>query len=73
VRSPARCAANLEFHNAGREVDEIARRIARRLEDAGVRVMNPAMAFLMEMDKFPERGWIVSHTCLAEFARLGIA
>ena len=37
VRSPARSAANLEFHHAGHEVDEIARRIVRRLEDSGVR------------------------------------
>jgi ferredoxin len=71
VRSPARSAANLEFHNAGHEVDEIARRIVRRLEDAGVRAMNPAMAFPMEMDKFPERGWVVSHKRVAEAAGLG--
>jgi ferredoxin len=71
VRSPARSAANLEFHNAGHEVDEIARRIVRRLEDAGVRAINPAMAFPMEMDKFPERGWVVSHKRVAEAAGLG--
>jgi ferredoxin len=71
VRSPARSAANLEFHNAGHEVDEVARRIVRRLEDAGVRAMNPAMAFPMELDKFPERGWIVSHKRVAEAAGLG--
>ena len=35
VRSPARSIANLEFHSAGHEVDEIARRIVRRLEDSG--------------------------------------
>jgi ferredoxin len=71
VRSPARSAANLEFHNAGHEVDEVARRIVRRPEDAGVRAMNPAMAFPMELDKFPERGWIVSHKRVAEAAGLG--
>jgi NAD-dependent dihydropyrimidine dehydrogenase PreA subunit len=71
VRSPARSVANLEFHSAGREVDEIARRIVRRLEDRGVRALNPAMAFPMEMENFPQRGWIVSHKRVAEAAGLG--
>ena len=71
VRSPARSASNLEFHREGHEVDEVARRIVRRLEDSGVRALNPAMAFPMEMDNFPERGWIVSHKRVAEAAGLG--
>ncbi len=71
VRSPARSVANLEFHAAGHELDEIARRIVRALEDRGVRALNPAMAFPMEMDNFPERAWIVSHKRVAEAAGLG--
>jgi epoxyqueuosine reductase QueG len=71
VRSPARSVANLEFHREGHEIDDIARRIVRRLEDMGVRALNPAMAFPMEMEKFPERGWIVSHKRVAEAAGLG--
>jgi len=71
VRSPARSVANLEFHRAGHEIDDVARQIVRRLEDAGVRALNPAMAFPMEMDNFPERGWIVSHKLVAEAAGLG--
>jgi ferredoxin len=71
VRSPARSVANLEFHRTGHEVDDVARRIVRRLEDIGVRALNPAMAFPMEMDNFPERGWIVSHKRVAEAAGLG--
>jgi NAD-dependent dihydropyrimidine dehydrogenase PreA subunit len=71
VRSPARSVANLEFHSAGHEVDEIARRIVRSLEDRGVRALNPAMAFPMEMENFPQRGWIVSHKRVAEAAGLG--
>lgn len=71
VRSPARSVANLEFHRAGHEVDEVARRIVRRLEGMGVRALNPAMAFPMELDNFPERGWIVSHKRVAETAGLG--
>ncbi len=71
IRSPARSVANLEFHTVGREVDEIARRIVGSLEARGVRALNPAMAFPMETDKFPERGWIVSHKRVAEAAGLG--
>jgi epoxyqueuosine reductase QueG len=71
VRSPARSVANLEFHTVGRYVDDVARAIVRRLEDRGVRALNPAMAFPMEMDSFPERGWIVSHKRVAEAAGLG--
>lgn len=71
VRSPARSIANLEFHSAGHEVDEIARRIVRRLEDSGIRALNPAMAFPMETERFPQRGWVVSHKRVAEAAGLG--
>jgi len=71
VRSPARSVANLEFHRTGHEVDEVARRIVRRLERHGIRALNPAMAFPMEMERFPERGWIVSHKRVAEAAGLG--
>lgn len=71
VRSPARSVANLEFHREGHEIDAIAARIVRRLEDRGIRALNPAMAFPMEMEKFPERGWIVSHKRVAEAAGLG--
>jgi ferredoxin len=71
IRSPARSVANLEFHREGHEVDDIARRIVGRLEGRGIRALNPAMAFPMEMERFPERGWIVSHKRVAEAAGLG--
>ena len=53
LRSPARSVANLEFHHKGDEVNEIAGKIVSRLEDLGIRALNPAMGFPMEMDKFP--------------------
>ncbi|MGJ4947024.1 SCP2 sterol-binding domain-containing protein [Bradyrhizobium sp. HKCCYLS20291] len=71
VRSPARSVANLEFHRSGDHVDEVARGIVRALEDRGIRALNPAMAFPMEMDRFPDRAWIVSHKRAAEAAGLG--
>lgn len=71
VRSPARSVANLEFHTTGHDVDDTARAIVRHLEDRGIRALNPAMAFPMELDKFPERGWIISYKRAAEAAGLG--
>jgi Fe-S-cluster-containing hydrogenase component 2 len=71
IRSPARSVANLEFHRSGDHLDHVARAIVRRLEDQDIPALNPAMAFPMEMDGFPERGWIVSHKRAAEAAGLG--
>src|SRR5262249_9097842 len=53
IRSPARSVANLEFHHAGDHVNEIARKVVTALEQQGVRAVNPAMGFPMEMDRFP--------------------
>lgn len=71
IRSPARSVANLEFHRAGHEVDEIAQRIAVALSALGHRSTNPAMAFPMEMDSFPGRTWVVSQKRVAVAAQLG--
>jgi len=71
VRSPARSVANLEFHTAGHAIDDTARAVVRHLEDQGIAALNPAMAFPMELDSFPERGWIVSYKRAAEAAGLG--
>ena len=49
IRTPSRSVANLEFHHTGDHVNELSRRIVRTLEDRGVRAMNPAMGFPMEM------------------------
>src|SRR6478672_6295681 len=53
IRTPARSVANTEFHHSGDEVNDIARSVVRTLEDRGIRAMNPAMGFPMEMAKFP--------------------
>jgi ferredoxin-NADP reductase/Fe-S-cluster-containing hydrogenase component 2 len=72
VRSPARSVANLEFHHAGDCVDETGRHIALRLEEAGIRAVNPSMGFPMEMGQFPGYGvWVVSHKPIAVAAGLG--
>jgi epoxyqueuosine reductase QueG len=71
IRSPSRSVANLEFHRAGHEVDEVARRIAVAISAAGHRAINPSMAFPMEMDQFPGRTWVVSQKRVAVAAQLG--
>src|SRR5438132_12271492 len=71
IRSPARSVANLEFHHTGDHVNEIARKIVATLERQGVRALNPAMGFPMEMDRFPGKSWVVSHKPLAVAAGLG--
>ncbi|MEM7132847.1 MAG: hypothetical protein AAF702_41470, partial [Chloroflexota bacterium] len=72
VRSPARSVANLEFHKTGEKTDEIARHVVRALQDQGIRALNPAMAFPMEMNHYPGKAWLVSHKPIAEAAGLGV-
>jgi len=72
IRSPARSVANLEFHHTGDHVNEVARKIVAALERQGVRAVNPAMGFPMEMDRFPGgKIWVVSHKPVAIAAGLG--
>jgi Fe-S-cluster-containing hydrogenase component 2 len=72
IRSPARSVANLEFHHTGDHVNEVARKVVTALEQQGVRAVNPAMGFPMEMDNYT-RGkiWVVSHKPVAVAAGLG--
>ncbi|HXJ60828.1 MAG TPA: 4Fe-4S ferredoxin [Verrucomicrobiae bacterium] len=72
VRSPARSVANTEFHHTGDEVNDIARHITAALERAGIRALNPPMAFPMEADRWmTERIWVVAHKPVAVAAGLG--
>jgi Fe-S-cluster-containing hydrogenase component 2 len=70
IRSTARSVANVEFHQTGDHVNETAHRIVAALERSGVRAVNPAMGFPMEMDRAPKI-WVVSHKPVAEAAGLG--
>ncbi len=72
IRSPMRSIANLEFHHAGDETNDIARRIVDTLHTAGAEGLNPAMGFPMEMDRFPGKIWVVSHKLVAQAAGLGV-
>ena len=72
IRSPARSVANLEFHHTGDQVNEVARKVVSALERQGVRAVNPAMGFPMEMDRFSSgKIWVVSHKPVAVAAGLG--
>ena len=51
IRSPARSAANVEFHQTGEGVNEVAHHIVTALGNRGVRAINPAMGFPMEVDR----------------------
>jgi hypothetical protein len=54
VRNPARSVANVEFHHTGEDVNSIARKIVRELENRGIRAVNPAMGFPMEAQDYPD-------------------
>ncbi|WP_202620546.1 SCP2 sterol-binding domain-containing protein [Methylocystis heyeri] len=71
IRSPARSVANLEFHHAGDECDEVARAIVRALEDKGRQAGFPSMGFPMEADNWPGKIWVISHKPIAVAAGLG--
>lgn len=72
IRSTARSVANVEFHQTGDHINEAAHRVVAALEQRGIRAVNPAMGFPMEMDRFPDgKVWIVSHKPVAVAAGLG--
>lgn len=71
VRTPARSIANQEFHATADQVNAVARDLVRALDQMGVRALNPAAGFPMEMDDFPGKVWVVSHKPVAVAAGLG--
>jgi ferredoxin len=73
VRSPLRSISNLEFKRRIEHVNAVGRNIAVALEPEGIRALNPAAAYPMEMDGFPDvQMWIVSHKPVAVAAGLGL-
>jgi len=72
VRAAPRSVANLEFHRAGHEVNDVCATIVAKLEGLGIRAVNPAMGFPMEMYQHPGHAiWLVSHKPVAVEAGLG--
>ena len=71
VRTTVRSVANEEFHQTYDHVNDVAREVVRRLEDMGIRAINPAAAFPMEAQNFPTRMQTISHKPIAEAAGMG--
>jgi Fe-S-cluster-containing hydrogenase component 2 len=72
IRTPARSVSNVEFHQTGDRVNETAHDIVAALGDRGIRAINPAMGFPMEMDRVGSgKIWVVSHKPVAVAAGLG--
>src|SRR5262249_1367601 len=72
IHNPARSVANVEFHQTGERVNAIAHHIVAALEGRGIRAVNPAMGFPMEMMNVGAgKIWIVSHKTVAVAAGLG--
>lgn len=72
IHNPARSVANVEFEQTGARVNETAHEIVAALEARGIRAVNPAMGFPMEVGNFGTgRLWVVSHKTVAVVAGLG--
>src|SRR5262245_20457978 len=72
VRGAPRSVANLEFHRAGEEVNAVGAGIVAKLEEHGIRAVNPSMGFPMEMYQSSTGAiWVVSHKPVAVEAGLG--
>src|SRR5262245_21265935 len=72
IHNPARSVANVEFHQSGERVNETAHRIVATLEARGIRAVNPAMGFPMEVARVGAgKLWVVSHKHVAVAAGLG--
>lgn len=71
VRSPSRSVADLEFHLAAHETDEVARRVVRALAERGVRAMSPPAGYPLETARWPEKLWVVAQKPVAVAAGLG--
>ena len=72
VRGARRSVANLEFHRAGEEINEVGAAIVAKLEVRGIRAVNPSMGFPMEMYQAGGGAiWVVSHKPVAVEAGLG--
>ena len=71
VRGAPRSVANLEFHRAGEQVNHVCAAIVAKLEEQGIRAVNPSMGFPMEMYQSGSAIWVVSHKPVAVEAGLG--
>ena len=72
IHNPARSVANVEFEQTGHHVNETAHHIVAALAAKGIRAINPAMGFPMEVARGTgNKLWVVSHKTVAVAAGLG--
>ena len=72
IHNPARSVANVEFEQTGHHVNETAHHIVAALAVKGIRAINPAMGFPMEVGRgVGTKLWVVSHKTVAVAAGLG--
>jgi ferredoxin len=72
IHNPARSVANVEFEQTGEHVNQTAHKIVAALEARGIRAINPAMGFPMEVSRgVGTKLWVVSHKKVAVAAGLG--
>jgi epoxyqueuosine reductase QueG len=71
VRCVSRAASDLEFLQAVKQVDQTARACVTRMRARGVRALNVAGGFPMDVDQWPNRMWSVPHKTVAEAAGMG--
>ena len=72
IQSPARYAANDEFHHTVHDLTDTARKILKRLNEFGVRGVVPTVGFPMDMNRWGSlKLWDISHKPVAEQAGMG--
>src|SRR3989304_7694150 len=71
IRCVSRAISDLEFLHRMKKVDAVACRIVELLGKKGIRVLNPASGFPMEMAKWPGKMWPVPHKVVAVETGLG--
>jgi len=71
LRSRSISVSNRDFATTQELVHETARHICLELQRKGVRALYPATGFPMEIQRFPNRSWVVSHKLTAVAAGLG--
>lgn len=71
ARSKWNSVVNQEFGYANKLVDEVTGKLSRELVNNGIRAVHIPAGFPMDVQKWPERMWAISHKLVAEAAGLG--
>lgn len=71
ARSRWNSVVNQEFGYANKLVDEATAKLSRELMSHGIRAVHIPAGFPMDVQKWPERMWAISHKLVAEAAGLG--